>query len=117
MTVLGKIMSSLPLLVRGVEVNDPILTLYGEEWSLTVMCPWTLTGSGFVTSWESENIEDDAWSLIGLSIVAVSAVHPSAIDPIFVLEGDVELAIHADTDYDPWALTLPDVVIVGMQGE
>jgi hypothetical protein len=112
-TILDEITASFPLVVQGVEVNDPILTLFGEKWSLTIMCPWTLTGSGFATTWESENIEDDVWNLIGLSVVAVSADSSSVIDPIFVLDGDVKLSIHADTYDEPWFLTLPDVVVVG----
>lgn len=113
MTTLGEIAGALPLVVQGVEVNDPVLTLFGEGWSLTVMCPWALTGSGFATTWESENIEDDVWNLIGLSIVAVSADDSSVIDPTFVLDSDVKLAIHADTDCAPWAIKLPGVVVVG----
>jgi hypothetical protein len=113
MTVRGEIVRSLPLAVRGVEVTDPVITVFGDEWSLTVMCPWVLTGPEDSISWESEQIEDKIWDLIGLSIVSVSATDPDVTDPVFHFEGGFELAIHADTDIDPWSLALPQLVVVG----
>ena len=38
------IRADLPQQIRGLEVNDPVLTLYGDDWSLTLMCPWEISG-------------------------------------------------------------------------
>ena len=42
--VLDAIRADLPRQIRGLEVNDPVLTLYGDDWSLTLMCPWEVRG-------------------------------------------------------------------------
>lgn len=30
----------LPVRVTGVEVQDPVIVLFGDGWSLSVACPW-----------------------------------------------------------------------------
>ena len=44
--VLEAIRADLPRQIRGLEVNDPVLTLYGDDWSLTLMCPWKIERAG-----------------------------------------------------------------------
>ena len=106
------ITAALPLLIRGLEVTDPVLTLFGDGWSLNLMCPWNVVATGFATSWLSADLEDEVWELIGQSIIGVTS-GSEAIDPIFHLSGGGDLVLHADTDLDPWSLMLPDVTIVG----
>ncbi|KGM13802.1 hypothetical protein [Cellulomonas bogoriensis] len=33
-------LGALPARVEGVEVQDPILTMFGEGWAMTIACPW-----------------------------------------------------------------------------
>lgn len=112
-TVLQRIIDSLPLTVRGLEVNDPAVTLFGDDWSLSLVCPWTLVGPDMSCSWEDDDIEDAAWDLIGRLLVGVTAQDPQAIDPVFEFDGGITLTIVADTDLDPWTLALPDLIVNG----
>ena len=112
MTKLDIIANALPLTVRGIEVTDPILTLFGDQWSLNLMCDWRFSGNVSL-SWESDDIEDGSWDLIGRSIVAESATSSAAVDPTFEFDDGTLLQVHADTDLDPWTLTLPGIVVTG----
>jgi hypothetical protein len=104
------IRTDLPRQVRGLEVNDPVLTLYGDDWSLTLMCSWKVEGPGGGFGWESESIEDEAWELVGRSLLSVS---PTDVDPVFQLSGGFSITVFADTDLDPWTLRLPHALVVG----
>ncbi|MGH3490135.1 MAG: hypothetical protein ACRDP8_19780 [Actinopolymorphaceae bacterium] len=64
-------------------------------------------------SWESDDVEDGAWDLVGLALESVSSGDPDLIDPVFHFRGDLELEVRADTDLDPWTLTIPGLVITG----
>lgn len=107
------ISAALPLVVQGMEVNDPVVTLYGDEWSLTIMCPWTLQGPGVEIDWESGSIEAVVPTLMGRALEFVSAAEHITVDPTFHFSGSVELAVRADTDLDPWALAVPGIVVTG----
>ncbi|HWM56964.1 MAG TPA: hypothetical protein VNO83_03935 [Pseudonocardia sp.] len=114
MAVVAIAQAALPRTIRGIEFNDPVLSMHGEEWSLALMCPWRIDGPGRSYTWESETIEDDAWDLSGHSLVAVSSDSPDIVDPVFVLDGGIRIEVHADTDLDPWVLRLPGgLIIVG----
>ncbi|MBW9210518.1 hypothetical protein KV100_12725 [Mumia sp. zg.B21] len=115
MNTYGAIVQALPLTIRGIEVTDPVLTLFGDDWSLTLMCPWTVEGPGVSSSWESENLEDEVWDLVGREITSLTA-GPDVIDPTFHLSGDIDLAVRADSDLDPWTLMIPGLVVTGRQG-
>jgi hypothetical protein len=52
------------------------------------------------------------WDLVGHEIAEVKTA-PNGFDPIFLLSGDVELTITADTDLDPWVFRLPHITFVG----
>jgi hypothetical protein len=112
-TILQRIIDALPLMVRDLEVNDPALTLFGDEWSLSLVCPWTLVGEDFSCSWEDEDLEDAAWELVGRRLIGVTAQDNEATDPVFEFDGGITLAVFADTDLDPWTLALPDLVVNG----
>lgn len=107
------ISAALPLVVGGIDVNDPVLTLYGDEWSLSVVCPWRLQGPGVEIDWESASIEAVVLTLMGRTLESVSAAEDITLDPTFHFSGSVELAVRADTDLDPWALAVPGIVVTG----
>lgn len=100
----------LPVRVREIEYNDPFLTIIGDDWSLNLACPWEGNVGSDQLSWEDEDVEDRAWELVGLDLVAVVDAEPGVID--FHFTSGV-LHIRPDTDLDPWVLHLPDVVVVG----
>ncbi len=77
------------------------------------MCPWKVEAPGVGFGWESESIEDEAWELVGHSLLSVS---PTDVDPVFELSGGFFIRVSADTDLDPWTLRLPQVVVVGRHG-
>ena len=116
LSALDAIRSALPLRIREISYSDPVLGLSGEGWWLSLMCPWLVTGPGGRYSWEAETVEDDAWDLVGHSIVAVSFDHDVTVDPVFAVDGGISLAVHADSDWDPWTMQVPGLVVVGKKG-
>jgi len=110
------IRADLPRQIRNVEVNDPVVTLYGDDWSLTLMCPWEISGPDGRVTWESESIEDEVWELVGHSLLSVSSTDLDLVDPVFEVSGGISIKVCADTDLDPWTLRLPHVMLIGRQG-
>ncbi|MCL2090148.1 MAG: hypothetical protein FWH11_02790 [Micrococcales bacterium] len=112
MNIRSIILSALPLNISGVEVVDPVVTLFGEDWSLNLMCPWKFEDAESSFSWESESVDRRARSLVGRKIEKLIA-GAEAIDPVFCLSGAAYLSIYADTDIDPWTLVIPGSIITG----
>lgn len=104
----AQIAEALPLLVREVAVTDPVLTLSGDDWSLTVWCPFRVTGLDF--DWESPDLEDRAWDLVGHRVEQLTV---EAGGPVFGLSGGAELVLDEAGDDDPWVLRIPGAVITG----
>lgn len=103
----------LPLKVDSVEVEDPIVTLIGAVWSLSLACPWELLDSEVVlTAWDRSDAGDAIWDLVGRELVDVQRAR-NFVDPIFRFCGDIDLAIAADTDLDPWVLRVAGRTFVG----
>lgn len=80
--------------------------------SLNLMCPWVVEGPSISFSWESEDIEDQAWELVGRAITGLIS-GPEVVDPKFQLSGGVQLSVQADNDFDPWTLSLTKIIING----
>jgi hypothetical protein len=116
-TLLEEVRAALPRRIRAVELNDPVLTAFGDDWSLTLMCPWRVEGPGWGYTWESESLEDDVWDLVGHDVVGVTAASPDLVDPVFELDGDIRVVVSADTDLDPWTLRLPNLIVVGSMAQ
>jgi len=106
----------LPLQVRELEFNDPVVVLTGPDWSISIVCPWRLTrGGALVTSIEDPNAEARLRDLVGASIVDVGAQASASAsgDPVFVFADGARLEIFSDTDLDPWVVRLPNKTFVG----
>jgi hypothetical protein len=106
------LLSSLPLRIRRIEYEDPILGLIGDDWALSLRCPWVLSGPGWQYTWESTSVEDDAWDLTGHSIESVVFEKTVTEDPRFIISGGISLSIYAD-DWEPWIMTVPGLDIIG----
>jgi hypothetical protein len=102
-------LAALPVRVEGVEVQDPILTVFGEGWALTIACPWEGTIGGRALSCEDGDLEDRCWDLVGEDLVAVRQDGP-AVGFEF---STGTLIVTPDTDVDPWVLQLPGGLLVG----
>lgn len=105
----SQLLEALPVRVRGVEVQDPVLTLFGDEWSFTIACPWEGEIGGRAVSWEDDDLEGRAWDLVGAELVSVrqeGAVARFGFSAGFLL-------VSPDTDVDPWVLRLPGGLLVG----
>jgi len=104
-----QLLEALPARVQGVEVQSPVLTVFGEQWSLTIACPWEGEVGGRALSWEDDDIVERAWNLVGEDLLAVlqdgSAVR-------FEFSAGT-LIVTPDTDTDPWVLQLPGGLLVG----
>lgn len=115
-SAVAAIRSALPLRIDEVSYSDPVLGLSGDGWWLSLMCPWLVTGPDLRYSWDSDTVEDDAWDLVGHSIVAVSFAEDVTVDPVFEIEGGISLAVRADSDWDPWTMQVPGLVVIGKKG-
>lgn len=100
-----------PLLITEVEYADPVLTINGEGWGLTVTCPWRLVrGDDLVLSWSTPDAADTVWDLIGLRLVGART---RGRDASFDLSDGSALEVFSDTDLDPWVVRLPGATYVG----
>ena len=115
----------LPLAIDKASWSQPVLTLSGESWSLSVTCPWRLradgdfldaAGSGLPLG-ESErgsDLEKHVAALVGREIIAVSAADDDLLDPAFRISGGFVIELFADTDLDPWVMRLAKHTFVGI---
>lgn len=105
-----------PLWIVEIEHNDPAVVLSGEDWSLSIVCPWRVSKAGvLVCAFGDPGAESRMKSLVGAKIVAVrgqSAVHEEW-DPAFEIADGFTLEVFADTDQDPWVMRLPEQTFVG----
>lgn len=111
--LISRINAVLPLEVMRIEVNDPFLSLVGENWSLALNCPWTLETPDETIPWESDLLDIEAEKLVGLSMEAASKERSDASDLIFYFTSGFTIHVFPDTDLDPWVMRLPDVVLIG----
>lgn len=105
-TATEAIIAALPLRVDEVHLSDPVITLTGDEWSLTVWCPFRVTGLDF--GWDSEDLEDRVWDLIGYSIQDFAT---RADGPVFGFGDGVELILEEGDDGEPWVLKIPGRIL------
>ena len=106
---------SAPLVIREIQYSDPTLTLVGDAWSLSVVCPWHIEDAlgATVLDFEAAGVEDAVWDLIGVSVLAAEA-HDAGERPgtALRLSNGHRLIIEPDTDVDPWVMQLPRRVLV-----
>jgi len=99
-----------PLAIREIQYSDPTMTLVGDAWSLSVVCPWHIEDAIGATALDSEaeGVEDAACDLIGVSVLAAEA-HDAGEHPgtALRLSNGHRLIIEPDTDLDPWVMQLP----------
>ncbi|WP_344705231.1 hypothetical protein [Klugiella xanthotipulae] len=118
--------SELPLRITFAAIEpDPILTLSGKKWSSNYVCDWLMRGPGIyldrynynniVTPDEELLTSKDVEFLLGREIIGITST-PDMINPTFHISGEVDLTIYAETDIDPWVLSLPDITLVGSMG-
>lgn len=106
----SEINAGLPVTVAELEYSDPILTIFGMEWSLSLRCPWSGVIASRQVSWEDDYVEDRAWDLIGTNLITVEDGVAGEIKFRF---SNAILHVHADTDIDPWVLRLPRLIAIG----
>ena len=112
-TTLDLVREALPLQVDNAETAGPSVGIWGEGWSLSLLCPWELVGPGTRTTWESKNLVSDWQILLGRTLEGVTARDDDAVDPTFHFNGAITLSVRADSDLDPWTLRVPGLVVVG----
>jgi hypothetical protein len=105
-----KVNAALPLRVTGLDYNDPILSVFGDDWFLKLACPWRAVISAVVLDWEDPRVKDEAWNLIGTCLVSADDGPPGEL--VFTFD-DATFLVGPDVEEDPWVLSLPDFVAVG----
>jgi hypothetical protein len=119
MTPLEAISKRLPWRVRTAEWIDPNLVIGGDDWSMTISCPWRVgTPAGVSYGSASSNAEDRVWDLIGADVLAIEPQGMvSYADPRLVLSGGLTVELFNDSDMEPYVLRSgDDIVIVGPFG-
>ena len=105
----------LPLTIREATYADDTLTIAGDGWAFSALCPWRVVRDGVLLyAWSDPAADDRVWDLCGQQVLAVSA-QSSAMpgDPRFELSTGELLEIFSDHAVDPWVLRLPNTVYVG----
>lgn len=100
------IRAALPLGVNAVATSGPVLTLTGSHWSLTVWCPFRVTGLDFHA--ETDDLEEQAQSLVGHQVRRFSTT-PSG--PVFGFGDGVDLVLYEGDDAEPWVLKIPGLIL------
>lgn len=101
---------ALPLRVREVIPSSTNFVVSGIDWNLMVMCPVRFWTREAVLGWESSDLEDRLWDLVGQQLESIQVVHG---DPVFGFSGGYKIEVFADTDIDPWVLRVPGSIVVG----
>lgn len=104
---------ALPLRVEWMRIDDPVVYFGGVDWSLAIVCPWQLLGAGLEFDWEKDPYPEAINRLRGLYLREVVSEGDILVDPVFRFDEGISIAIRADSDLDPWVLTIPDLVVVG----
>jgi len=112
-----------PFKIGEVDYPDPVVTLAGDNWSLSMLCPWKLLHHGSVVvdpdnmtesgETATEIVTDAVWELVGHSIIEVRQSKSNQNDPTFILTGEYSIEVAADTDLDPWVMSVPGITFVG----
>ncbi len=104
---------SLPLRIGRVDVNDPVVSLSGEGWFLSIACPWDLVGPDVVFDWETDPFDEVLQKLVGTSLQSVTAEGELLVDPVFHFDSGISIVVRADSDLDPWVFRIQGIVLVG----
>lgn len=99
----------LPLRVSGLSLIDPVLTLFGDDWGLTVYWPWDGIVRGRTLSWDEGDVEEWAKAFIGADLLAVREEEGEVC---FVFSEGV-IRVEPDSEWEPWVLHLPTGIVVG----
>jgi hypothetical protein len=119
MTPLDTVRARLPWRVRTAEWIDPNLVIGGDDWSMTISCPWRVgTPAGPAYGSASSDPEDRVWDLIGAEVLAIEPQGTVGYaDPRLLLSGGQTLELFNDADMEPYVIRSgDDIVIVGPFG-
>lgn len=105
--------SRLPRQVTGLDYSDPILSIFGVGWSLTLQTPWVGHVGGVALDWEDDCVEDRAWDLVGQTLLQIRETHDHNQPLVEFLFGDAIFRATFEAQPEPWVLRFGDIVIVG----
>jgi hypothetical protein len=106
----------LPLRIDLLDYNDPVYVLVGDDWSLSVACPWRLVRDDqVVTSIDDPDAERHLNECVGRSINAVAVVRGRGGEsqPVLALDDGSRLEVLPDTGLDPWVMRMSGQSFVG----
>lgn len=112
--LLNNLSRALPLTIESVEWADPVLLIGGDEWSLTVSCPWRVVSSAALEfgCWDL----DVATRVAELQHVTITDVRRQAVvvavDPVFALSNGTFLELVSVDAVEPWVLRVAGQVFV-----
>lgn len=108
----------LPLRIRAVEFQDPMVSVIGDRWSLALVGPWAWRRTGGVAvDWRAYEAEHVIWELCGLDVIDVVPGNGEPTAVCFELsDGSALAALPDETTYELWTFRHDDlpVVFVGL---
>jgi hypothetical protein len=113
----GAVQPLLPLRIRKVEFQDPMVIVIGDHWSLTLVGPWSWRRTGGIeVDWRNDDLAHEVWDLRGLDVRAVA---PGSVEPAIASgpsDGSALAALPDETSYDQWTFRHDDlpVTFVGL---
>lgn len=109
----------LPLRVRSIETNDPVLVLIGDDWHIAITCSWKWrrTDGSQVEDGDS-GAEDAVWDLCGVDVSAFGVPDSSDVGLVLRLGDGSVLEVVPDHGWDPWVFNHAalEVTFVGQAG-
>ncbi|MCF6379070.1 hypothetical protein L2K70_15745 [Nocardioides KLBMP 9356] len=103
----------LPLRIRAVEFQDPMVVVMGERWSLALLGPWAWTRASTVeVDWRDDDAEHRVWDLCGMDVLGVV---PGTAEPAVsfrLSDGSSLSALPDDTTYEQWTFRHHDLAVV-----
>lgn len=112
--ILACLQAFCPLRITFVEWKDPVLSLCGDNWSLTISSPWRVISEVAMEygCWDASSVEAIK-DFHGLNIIDAFVQSTSlGVDPVLILSNGKKLEIFSIDAVEPWVLRLPDKTFV-----
>ena len=93
----------LPLRIREVDFQDPMVMVIGDRWSLALVGAWSWRRTGGVeVDWRDDEAEHEVWDLCGLDVLDVVPGNPEPTVSFALSYGSALSALSDESSYEQW---------------